>query len=88
DDPAAVVKDAVRTLTSGGRILIVDFLPHQVEALRDVHAHRRLGFTNEEVNSWLVRAGAHTLATHHLATNPEAKGAERLVVSLWVGQVQ
>ena len=88
DDPAAVVKDAVRTLKPGGRILIVDFLPHQVEALRDVHAHRRLGFANEEVNSWLARAGAQTMANHHLTTNPEAEQAERLVVSLWVGQVQ
>ena len=88
DDPAAVVKDAVRTLKPGGRILIVDFLPHQVEALRDVHAHRRLGFTNEEVNSWLVRAGAQTQATRHLTTNPESKQAERLVVSIWVGQVE
>ena len=88
DDPAAVVKDAVRTLKPGGRILIVDFLPHQVEALRDAHAHRRLGFTNEEVNSWLASAGAQTMANHHLTTNPEAEQAERLVVGLWVGQVR
>ena len=88
DDPAAVVKDAVRALRPGGRILIVDFSPHQVETLRDVHAHRRLGFANEEVNSWLARTGAHTLATHHLTTNPEDKQAERLVVSLWIGEVR
>ena len=88
DDPAAVVKDAVRTLKPGGRILIVDFLPHQVETLREVHAHRRLGFSNEEVSSWLTHAGADSLGSRHLTTKPINKGAERLVVSLWVGQIR
>lgn len=87
DDPAAVVKEAVRTLKPGGRILIVDFAPHQLEVLREQHAHRRLGFTDEEVNNWLRHAGASCRAVHHLRTG-QSSGAEPLVVNLWVGQIQ
>ena len=87
DDPAIVVDQAARKLKPGGRLLIVDFSPHQFEFLRDEHAHRRLGFSNEEVNSWLLRAGAESRATHHLTTTGQDKDQERLVVSLWVGQV-
>lgn len=85
DDPAAVIKEAVRTLKSGGRVLIVDFAPHHVETLREVHAHRRLGFSDDEVNTWLHRAGAKSLALHHLSTK-QSDAADQLVVTLWVGQ--
>ena len=87
DDPAQVIEEAVRTLKRGGRILIVDFAPHQVEALREKHAHRRLGFADEEVNTWLRRAGATSRALHHLTTT-QSDAAEQLVVSLWVGQIR
>ena len=56
-DPAAVVAEAARVLQPGGLLLVVDFAPHQLEALRDEHAHRRLGFTDEEVAGWLRAAG-------------------------------
>ena len=85
DDPAAAVKEAVRTLKPGGRIMVVDFAPHHVEALREVHAHRRLGFSDDEVNAWLHRAGATSLAVHHLTTQ-QSGSAEQLVVTLWVGR--
>ena len=87
DDPAVVVSEAVRKLKPGGRLLIVDFSPHQFEFFRDEHAHRRLGFSDEEVNSWLLRAGAESRAVHHLTTSGQDAAPERLVVGLWVGQV-
>lgn len=85
DEPAVVVREAVRTLRHGGRILIVDFAPHQLEALRENHAHRRLGFSDDEVNSWLNKAGAETLAVHHLKSSDNQSG-ELLTVTLWVGE--
>ncbi|MGE5477775.1 MAG: ArsR/SmtB family transcription factor [Bacteroidales bacterium] len=56
-DPAAVVAEAARVLQPGGLLVVVDFAPHQLEALRDEHAHRRLGFTDDEVAGWLRAAG-------------------------------
>jgi SAM-dependent methyltransferase/DNA-binding HxlR family transcriptional regulator len=57
DDAAAAVAEAARCLRPGGRVLVVDFAPHQVEALRAEHAHRRLGFADREVASWFRAVG-------------------------------
>jgi len=86
DDPGSVVAEAVRTLRPGGRLLIVDFAPHHIDVLRDEHAHRRLGFGDEEVSAWLRRAGAGIREVRHLEARSRAKDSERLVVCLWVGE--
>ncbi|MDA8232437.1 MAG: metalloregulator ArsR/SmtB family transcription factor [Magnetospirillum sp.] len=56
-DPAAAVSESARVLRPGGLLLVVDFAPHQLEILRDQHAHRRLGFSDSEVSGWLAAAG-------------------------------
>ena len=56
-DPAAAVREAARLVGEGGRLLIVDFAPHQLEFLREQHQHRRLGFSDEEMTRWLEGAG-------------------------------
>ena len=74
--PAAMVAEAARVLSPGGRLVIVDFAPHTLEALRQEHAHRRLGFADREVLDWLSEAGLLPGRVRHL------KG-KALTVSIW-----
>jgi ArsR family transcriptional regulator len=76
DDPAAAIQESARLLRPGGEMLIVDFAPHGIEFLRTEHAHRRLGFSDQEVEHWLKTAGLDLESTRHFA------GTE-LTVNMW-----
>ncbi|NIX76406.1 ArsR/SmtB family transcription factor [Microvirga terricola] len=84
DDPARAIREAARLVAPGGRILVVDFAPHNLEFLRETQAHRRLGFAPDQVAGWLDEAGLDCTLTREIA--PSKKGAEQLIVSLWLGQ--
>ena len=57
DDPQRALNEAARITRPGGCVLIADFGPHEMEDLRHEHAHRRLGFADEEMNHMLRVAG-------------------------------
>ena len=57
DDPGAAVSEAARVMRPGGRLLVADFAPHELEFLRSDFAHRRLGFSDREVQGWFAAAG-------------------------------
>ena len=85
DDPGAVVAEAARVLAPGGRLLVVDFMPHGREELRAQERHVRLGFADDQVIGWMAAAG---LAARVAAQLPAADAHNRraLGVTLWLGQ--
>ncbi|MGQ0484359.1 MAG: ArsR/SmtB family transcription factor [Hyphomicrobiales bacterium] len=85
DDPGRALIEAVRILKQGGRLLIADFAPHELEMLRDDHAHRRLGIAAEHMTAWLQRAGAR-LAHHEILPPPWRKDETGLTVSIWLAE--
>src|SRR5262249_13074796 len=83
DDGARAIQEAARVLRPSGRLLVIDFAPHELEFLRDEHAHRRLGFAPETVTQWMAAAGLDVVLQTDLA--PEAGSDGKIAVSLWLG---
>ena len=82
DDPAAAMRAAARLLAPGGRLLTVDFAAHSLEFLRAEEGHRRLGFSRDNVATWLDEAGLDSLAARDLA--PPSGDTDKLTVSIWL----
>ena len=77
-DPGAAIREAARLLEPGGRLLTVDFAPHDREFLREQHAHRRLGFSVSEILTWYQEAGLEP-------GTPEFLPGDPLTVAIWPG---
>ncbi len=82
DDGARAIREAARVLRPQGRLLVIDFAPHEHEFLREEHAHRRLGFAEETVSQWLEQAGLDVIS--HRSVPPDAGSEGEIAVSLWL----
>ena len=80
-DPSAAVAEATRLVSPGGRLVIIDFAPHDFEHMREAHQHRRLGFADSEINGWLVDGGLTPSAPIALPHD-----AEGLTVTIWTAE--
>jgi ubiquinone/menaquinone biosynthesis C-methylase UbiE/DNA-binding transcriptional ArsR family regulator len=75
-DPAAVLTEIRRTLDPrGGKLLLVDMMPHDRAEYRQTMGHVWLGFGAEEITAWAKTAGfastrIHTLPSASSLTGP------------------
>src|SRR5437868_3644973 len=83
-DGARAIREAARLLEPQGRLLVVDFAPHDLEFLREEHAHHRLGFASETVSQWLTAAGLEAAMHQSIPPDPDSEG--KIAVSLWLGR--
>src|SRR5689334_20988333 len=84
DDGARAIAEASRVLRPSGRLLVIDFAPHELEFLRDQHAHRKLGFAPETVAQWIDATGLDVVAQRTLALGSGPPAG--IAVSLWLGR--
>ncbi len=81
DQPLDAIIEASRVIAPMGRLAVVDFASHDVEALREQHAHRRLGFGDEEIAEMFAHSDLQCIGIHSLPGDP-------LTVKIWLGEKQ
>lgn len=57
EDPARAIREMVRTLKPGGRLIITDLDEHRFEFLLTEQHDRWMGFKREEMRRWFEEAG-------------------------------
>jgi len=77
-NPERVIGETGRVAASEGRIVIVDFAPHDMEELRTKDAHARLGFSDAQIEKLMAGGG------FALDQSRELSGGE-LTVKIWTG---
>jgi SAM-dependent methyltransferase len=73
-DPARALTEVARVVRPGGRLLVVDMLPHEREEYQQQMGHVWLGFSEKQMSRFLTGAGFDDIRTRALPADPDAKG--------------
>lgn len=82
DAPGDAITEAARVLAPGGRLLVIDFAPHDLEFLRTEHGHHRLGVRHDALEGWAAEAGLNLGQPESFAP-PAGPGEPGLTVNIW-----
>lgn len=87
DSPPKAIKEMVRILKPGGKLVITDLDEHTFEFLRHEHHDRWMGFKREDVRRWFEEAGLKNVAVDCAGENCHAEsscGGEYASISIFV----
>jgi ubiquinone/menaquinone biosynthesis C-methylase UbiE/DNA-binding transcriptional ArsR family regulator len=73
-EPARVLSEAARALKGGGRLLVVDMLPHERSEYRERMGHVWQGFGEEQLAEWMTLGGFGPVRYRALPIDPQATG--------------
>ena len=72
--PSRALAEAARAIKRGGRVLVVDMLPHDRQEYQQQMGHVWLGFSEKQIARFLSGAGFHDVRVRPLPADPDAKG--------------
>lgn len=79
-DPPRVLAETARVLKQGGRLLLVDMMPHEREDFRETMGHVWPGFAEGQLRGWLEQSGFSDIEYIPLAVDAKARGPALFVV--------
>jgi ubiquinone/menaquinone biosynthesis C-methylase UbiE len=80
-EPARALAEVNRVLKRGGRVLIVDMLPHDRVDYQQQMGHVWLGFSEKTIKKYLEGAGLEPASVSTLPANETAKGPSLFVAT-------
>ena len=81
NDPASALQAVGRVMKPGGKVVLVDMLPHDREEFRSQMGHRWLGFSQKTVTTALQRAGFEHVRFSQLPPEPTVLGPNLFIAS-------
>jgi ArsR family transcriptional regulator len=80
-EPDKALAEVARVVKPGGRIVLVDMLPHDRDNYRQQMGHVWLGFSDEHVRALLAGAGFDDVRVVAIPPDPKAKGPALFVAA-------
>ena len=72
--PPRALSEVGRVVRKGGRVLVVDMLPHDRQEYQQQMGHVWLGFSEKQISRFLTGAGFGEVRVRMLPADPDAKG--------------
>jgi ArsR family transcriptional regulator len=80
-EPVRALTEVARVMKRGGRLILVDMLPHDREHYRQQMGHVWLGFSDEHISRLLTEGGFSNPRVVALPPDPKAKGPALFVAT-------